>query len=164
MSELTHIDEKGRARMVDVSAKAETERVATARCEVSMQPTTLNLIQSGGVAKGDVIGVARVAGIMAAKRTGDLIPLCHPLPITSARVDFRFDPQGSRVLIEAVVATVGKTGVEMEALTACTVAALTIYDMAKAADKSMVISQVRLAKKTGGKSGTYLRPGEAINE
>jgi len=161
LSELTHVDEMGRARMVDVGAKAETDRVATARCEISMEPATLKLIQSGGVAKGDVIGVARVAGIMAAKRTGDLIPLCHPLPITSVQVDFQFDLQASRVLIEAVVSTVGKTGVEMEALTACTIAALTIYDMAKAADKSMVIGQVRLVKKTGGKSGIYVRPGEA---
>lgn len=148
--------------MVDVSAKAETERVAIARGEVRMAPATLALIQSGGVAKGDVLGVARVAGIMAAKRTGDLIPLCHPLPITSACVHFTFDEAGSRVLIETRVATVGKTGVEMEALTACSVAALTIYDMAKAADKAMVIGEVRLVKKTGGKSGTYLRPGEAV--
>jgi cyclic pyranopterin phosphate synthase len=162
VAELTHIDEHGRARMVDVGAKAETERVATARCEVRMQPATLALIQSGGVAKGDVIGVARVAGIMAAKKTGELIPLCHPLPITSAAVDFRFDEPASRIFIEATVATVGKTGVEMEALTACTVAALTIYDMAKAADKGMVVGEVRLVKKTGGKSGTYLRPGEVI--
>lgn len=160
MSELTHIDEHGRARMVDVGAKAETERVAIARCEVRMEPATLALIQSGGVAKGDVIGVARVAGIMAAKRTGDLIPLCHPLPVTSASVDFRFDEERCRILVEAKVSTVGKTGVEMEALTACSIAALTIYDMAKAADKGMVIGEVRLVKKTGGKSGTYLRPGE----
>lgn len=160
MSELTHIDEKGQARMVNVGAKSDTERVAIARSEVAMAPETLALIQTGGVAKGDVLGVARIAGIMAAKKTGELIPLCHPLPITSATVDFRFDEAGSRVLIEAMVATVGKTGVEMEALTACTVAALTIYDMAKAADKAMVIGQVRLVKKTGGKSGTYLRPGE----
>jgi len=160
VSELTHLDEHGRARMVDVGAKAETERVATARAEVRMEPTTLALIQSGGVPKGDVIGVARVAGIMAAKKTGELIPLCHPLPITSASVDFRFDETGSRVLIEARVATVGKTGVEMEALTACSVAALTIYDMAKAVDKAMVVGAVRLVRKTGGKSGTYVRPGE----
>lgn len=162
MSELTHLDEHGRARMVDVGAKPETERVAIARCEVLMEPSTLALIQSGGVAKGDVIGVARVAGIMAAKRTGDLIPLCHPLPITSASIDFRFDTEGSRVLIESRVATVGKTGVEMEALTACSVSALTIYDMTKAADKGMVIGQVRLVSKTGGKSGTYLRSGEEV--
>ncbi len=162
MSELTHLDAQGHARMVDVGAKKETERVAIARCEVRMKPETLALIQSGGVPKGDVIGVARVAGILAAKRTGELIPLCHPLPITSASVDFSFDEPGSRVLIEAMVATVSKTGVEMEALTACSVAALTIYDMAKAADKGMVIGEVRLVKKTGGKSGTYLRPGEEI--
>jgi cyclic pyranopterin phosphate synthase len=162
VAELTHIDEHGRARMVDVGAKADTERVAIARCEVRMQPGTLALIQSGGVAKGDVIGVARVAGIMAAKKTGELIPLCHPLPITSAAVDFRFDEAASRIFIEATAATVGKTGVEMEALTACTIAALTIYDMAKAADKGMVVGEVRLVKKTGGKSGTYLRPGEVI--
>ncbi len=162
MSRLTHIDEQGRARMVDVGAKADTERVAIARGEVRMQPETLALIQSGGVAKGDVLGVARVAGIMAAKRTGELIPLCHPLPITSASVDFSFDEEQSRILIEARVATVGKTGVEMEALTACSVAALTIYDMAKAADKGMVIGEVRLVKKTGGKSGTYVRPGETV--
>ncbi len=148
--------------MVDVGAKPETERVAIARAEVRMQPATLALIQFGGVPKGDVIGVARVAGIMAAKRTGELIPLCHPLPVTSASVDFRFDEAGSRVLIEARVATVGKTGVEMEALTACSIAALTIYDMAKAADKGMVIGAVRLVQKTGGKSGTYVRPGEEI--
>lgn len=162
MSELTHIDEHGRARMVDVGAKQETERVAIARCEVRMQPETLALIQSGGVAKGDVIGVARVAGIMAAKKTGELIPLCHPLPVTSASVAFAFDEANCRVMVEATVSTVGKTGVEMEALTACSVAALTIYDMAKAADKGMVIGEVRLVKKTGGKSGTYLRPDEAI--
>lgn len=160
MPELTHLDEHGRARMVDVGAKAETERVAIARCEVRMQPETLALIQSGGVPKGDVIGVARVAGIMAAKKTGELIPLCHPLPVTSASVDFAFDTAGSRVLIESRVATVGKTGVEMEALTACSVAALTVYDMCKAAEKGMVIGEVRLVKKTGGKSGTYVRPGE----
>lgn len=162
MSGLTHLDEQGRARMVDVGAKPETERVAIARGEVQMKPETLALIQSGGVPKGDVIGVARVAGIMAAKKTGELIPLCHPLPITQASVDFAFDEAGSRVLIEARVSTVGKTGVEMEALTACSVAALTIYDMAKAVDKGMVISAVRLVKKTGGKSGTYLRPGEEV--
>lgn len=162
MSGLTHIDEQGRARMVDVSHKAETERVAVARGEIRMRPETLALIQSGGVAKGDVLGVARVAGILAAKRTGELIPLCHPLPITHASVDFTFDEAGSRILIEAQVRTVGRTGVEMEALTACSVAALTIYDMAKAADKGMVIGEIRLVKKTGGKSGTYVRPGETV--
>jgi len=162
LSGLTHIDEQGRARMVDVSHKAETERVAVARGEIRMRPETLALIQSGGVAKGDVLGVARVAGILAAKRTGELIPLCHPLPITHASVDFTFDEAGSRILIEAQVRTVGRTGVEMEALTACSVAALTIYDMAKAADNGMVIGEIRLVKKTGGKSGTYVRPGETV--
>ena len=157
---LSHLDDRGQVHMVDVGAKGETERVAVARAEVRMQPETLALIQSGGVAKGDVIGVARVAGIMAAKRTGDLIPLCHPLPITSASVDFRFDEGESRILIEARVSTVGKTGVEMEALTACSVAALTIYDMCKSIDRGMVINNIRLVEKTGGKSGTYLREGE----
>lgn len=159
---LTHIDEQGRARMVDVGAKADTERVAVARGEVRMKPETLALIRQGAAAKGDVLGVARVAGIMAAKKTGELIPLCHPLPITSATVDFTFDEADSRVLIEASVSTVGKTGVEMEALTAVSVAGLTIYDMVKAADKDMTIGQVRLVKKTGGKSGTYVRPGESV--
>jgi len=162
MAELTHLDQHGNARMVDVGAKRETERVAIARAEVRMRPETLALIQSGGVPKGDVIGVARVAGIIAAKRTGELIPLCHPLPITQASVDFSFDEAGGRVLIESQVSTVGRTGVEMEALTACSVAALTIYDMAKAVDKGMVIGEVRLVKKTGGKSGTYVRPGEEV--
>ncbi len=159
---LTHLDERGHARMVDVGAKPETERVAVARAEVRMRPETLALIQSGGVPKGDVLGVARVAGIMAAKRTGELIPLCHPLPITQASVDFAFDEKESRVLIESRVSTVGRTGVEMEALTACAVAALTIYDMAKAVDKEMVIGAIRLVKKTGGKSGTFIRPGEDV--
>lgn len=161
MSKLTHMDEQGRARMVDVGAKPETEREAIARGEVQMAPETLELVAGGRVAKGDVLGVARIAGIMAAKRTGDLIPLCHPLPITRAEVDFRLDRGRSVIEIEARVATVGKTGVEMEALTAVNVAALTIYDMAKAADKAMVIQNVRLIRKTGGKSGTYQRPGEA---
>ena len=162
MPKLSHIDEQGRARMVDVGGKPETERVAVARGEIRMKPETLALIQSGGVPKGDVLGVARVAGIMAAKRTGELIPLCHPLPITNAAVDFTVDEAGGRILIEARASTVGRTGVEMEALTACSVAALTIYDMVKAADKGMVIGEIRLVKKTGGKSGTYVRPGEEI--
>lgn len=158
MSQLTHIDEQGRARMVDVGGKADTAREAVARGRVRMAPSTLELIRAGGVAKGDVLAVARVAGIMAAKKTGDLIPLCHPLPLTKVEVDFRFE-EGA-VLIQAVAATYGKTGVEMEALTAAATAALTIYDMAKAADKAMVIDEIRLVKKTGGKSGTYERPGE----
>lgn len=146
--------------MVDVGAKPETERVAIARGEVLMQQETLALVRSGGAAKGDVLGIARIAGIMAAKRTGELIPLCHPLPITSATVDFRLDEARGAVLIEAAVATVGKTGVEMEALTAVSAAALTIYDMVKAVDKEMVIGHVRLISKTGGKSGEYRRAGE----
>lgn len=160
MGKLTHLDDEGRARMVDVGAKADTEREAIARGEVHLAPETLELVAGGRVAKGDVLGVARVAGIMAAKRTGDLVPLCHPLPITRAEVDFRLDRAASRIEIEARVATVGKTGVEMEALTAVTVAALTIYDMAKAVEKGMTIQNVRLIQKTGGKSGTYRRPGE----
>ncbi len=161
MSKLTHIDEQGRARMVDVGAKADTEREAVARGEIHLSPQTMELVAGGRVAKGDVLGVARVAGIMAAKRTGDLIPLCHPLPITRAEIDFRLDRERSVIEIEARVATIGKTGVEMEALTAVNVAALTIYDMAKAAEKGMVIQNVRLIQKTGGKSGTYQRPGES---
>jgi cyclic pyranopterin phosphate synthase len=161
MAELTHLDVAGHARMVNVGAKAETERTALARCTVRMQPETLALIQSGGLPKGDVLSVARVAGIMAAKKTGELIPLCHPLPITSARVDFRFEEAAGALHVEAEVSTVGRTGVEMEALTACSVAALTIYDMAKAVDKGMTVENLRLVMKTGGKSGTYRRPGEA---
>lgn len=157
---LTHIDEQGRARMVNVGAKSDTERVAVARGEVLMRPETLAMIRTGAAGKGDVLGVARVAGIMAAKKTGDLIPLCHPIPITSAAVHFEIDEERNAVLVEATVSTVGKTGVEMEALTAVSVASLTIYDMVKAADKEMTLGAIRLIKKTGGKSGTYLRPGE----
>lgn len=164
MAELTHIDAQGRARMVDVGAKSETEREAIARGEVRMSPATLELIRTGGAAKGDVLGVARIAGIMAAKKTGELIPLCHPLPVTSAEVDFQLDPDQAQVRIQAIVRTVGKTGVEMEALTAVNVAALTIYDMVKAVDKAMTIEHVRLVRKTGGKSGTYEREGEAAWE
>lgn len=172
---LTHIDDQGRARMVDVGGKDETPREAVARSEVHMAPATLDLIRHGAAAKGDVLGVARVAGIMAAKRTGELIPLCHPITLTSVTVDFRLPSEGSGegpsapvhpgeapaiIEIEACARTVGKTGVEMEALTAVSVAALTIYDMAKAVDRGMTIKNIRLVKKTGGKSGTYLRPGE----
>ncbi len=157
---LSHIDEQGRARMVDVGAKAETARVATARGRVRMQPETLALVLRGGVAKGDVIAVARLAGIMAAKRTGELIPLCHPLPITSVDVDVTPDEAASALDIEATARIVGKTGVEMEALTAVSVAALTIYDMCKAVDRGMTIEAVRLVHKAGGKSGEYRREGE----
>jgi cyclic pyranopterin phosphate synthase len=150
----THFDEHGRAAMVDVSAKAGTERVAVARGRVVMAPATLALIQAGQVGKGDVLGVARLAGIMAAKRTSDLIPLCHPLLISKVTVDLIPAPPDA-VEIEALVKLTGQTGVEMEALTAVTVAALTVYDMCKAADRGMRIEAVRLVHKSGGKSGTY---------
>ncbi len=155
--QLTHIDEQGAARMVDVSAKHPTQREATAAGEVWMQSTTLALIQAGGMAKGDVLAVARVAGIMATKRTPELIPLCHPLPITGVTVDFDFDVETAVVKITACVRCTGITGVEMEALTAVSVAALTIYDMAKAVDRGMKIQNIRLLEKHGGKSGDWVR-------
>jgi cyclic pyranopterin phosphate synthase len=159
MSDLTHFDDAGAARMVDTSAKAETLRVARASALVRMTPATLTLIRQGGVAKGDVPAVARLAGIMAAKRTGDLIPLCHPLPIAGATVDFAF--VGDDVLrIESTVRIVARTGVEMEALTAVSVAALTVYDMCKSADRVMTIERVRLEEKSGGRSGTFKAPEE----
>ena len=155
MSTLTHLDEHGQARMVDVGAKAETLREAIARAEVEMRAETAALIQSGAAAKGDVLAAARLAGIMGAKRTSDLIPLCHPIPLTGADVHFQWDDTRTRLVIEASARTTGKTGVEMEALTAVTVAALTVYDMCKAVDRGMRIEAVRLVRKTGGKSGTY---------
>lgn len=161
MTDLTHIDASGRARMVDVSAKGETVRVATARGRVLMQPNTLELIRTGGHAKGDVLAVAQVAGVMGAKRTPDVIPMCHPLPITGVDLGFELNEADSSVEISATVRVTGKTGVEMEALTAVSIAALTIYDMCKAVDKGMVIDQVRLMEKSGGKSGDYRR--EAIS-
>lgn len=151
--QLSHLDERGAAQMVDVTEKAPTHRRAVAAGEVHMQPETLKLIQEGGVAKGDVLAVARVAGIMAAKRTPELIPLCHPLPITRVTVDFSFDEKRAVVKIVARVRCTGVTGVEMEALTAVSVAALTIYDMCKAVDRGMRIEHVRLIEKHGGKSG-----------
>jgi cyclic pyranopterin phosphate synthase len=160
MSDLTHLDESGRARMVDVSTKGETVRIATARGRVVMRPETLRLIQSGGVTKGDVLAIAQVAGVMGAKRTPDLIPLCHPLPITGVDLSFELDEAASAVEITASARIVGKTGVEMEALTAVATAALTVYDMCKAVDKDMVIDQIRLIHKVGGKSGEYRRAGE----
>lgn len=155
---LTHLDERGRAQMVDVGEKPETYRVAIARGEVWMGPETMAALRAGTVPKGDVLAAARIAGIMAAKRTSDLIPLCHPLPITHAQVDFALrDPDESHPLpwveITARVETVARTGVEMEALTAVTVAALTIYDMAKALDRRMRLMNIRLIEKHGGKSG-----------
>jgi cyclic pyranopterin phosphate synthase len=161
---LTHVDEHGAARMVDVTLKQETVREAVARGRVRMRPETLQKIRENSLAKGDVLAVARVAGIMAAKETGRLIPLCHPLPIGSCAVDFRLNEELSAVEIEARVRTAARTGVEMEALTAVAVAALTIYDMAKAVDREMTIEAVRLVAKSGGRSGTYLRPGEDLLE
>ena len=152
---LTHFDEEGRAAMVDVSAKAETERVAVAAGRVVMAPETLALIQAGEIGKGDVLGVARLAGIMAAKRTADLIPLCHPLALTSVAVDLAADPGASAVEITATCRLKGRTGVEMEALTAVSVAALTVYDMCKAVDRGMTVEAVRLLRKEGGKSGAW---------
>lgn len=143
--------------MVDVTAKAITNRQAKARGSVTMEKATLNLIEKGQMTKGNVLGAAKIAGIMAAKKTGELIPLCHPLEITSVRLDLEIDRKKSRVVIESEVKTTGKTGVEMEALTAVSVAALTIYDMCKVADKKMVIGEIMLVEKTGGKSGTFKR-------
>ena len=162
MTDLTHLDETGRARMVDVSAKGDTVRIATARGRVLMRPETLALIRSGGVTKGDVLAIAQVAGVMGAKRTSDLIPLCHPLPITGVDLRFELDDDASAVNITASARIVGKTGVEMEALTAVSTAALTVYDMCKAVDKDMVIDGIRLVYKVGGKSGEYVRSGETV--
>lgn len=155
MSQLTHLDERGNARMVDISDKAVTARVATAAAEVSMLPETFTLITDGAHKKGDVLAVARIAGIQAAKKCSDLIPLCHPLMLTRVSVDFEMDVARHKVLISATCAVDGKTGVEMEALTAASVAALTIYDMCKAVDRAMVISNIRVLEKSGGKSGYY---------
>jgi cyclic pyranopterin phosphate synthase len=157
MAGFTHFDKEGKARMVDVSDKAETERVATAQGSVIMQPATLALIKEGGVKKGDVLSVARLAGIMGAKKTPDLIPLCHPLALTSVQVELTLDEARNAVDITATCKLVGKTGVEMEALTAVSVAALTVYDMCKAVDKGMQIVDIRLTHKSGGKSGTFER-------
>ncbi|NLS76669.1 MAG: cyclic pyranopterin monophosphate synthase MoaC [Chloroflexi bacterium] len=157
---LTHLDAEGNARMVDVGDKAVTQREAVAGGEVLMQPGTLALIQQGGMPKGDVLAVARVAGIMAAKRTAELIPLCHPLPITAVAVDFRPDEARSAMLVTARVKCAGVTGVEMEALTAVSVAALTIYDMCKAVDRGMRIDNIRLLRKSGGRSGEWIREDE----
>lgn len=154
---LTHIDERGKARMVDVGAKGSTEREAVAMGRVLMKKETLDLILANEVKKGDVLGVARVAGIMAAKKTAELIPLCHPINITSVTVDFTPVADPPAIEITATAKITSQTGVEMEAMTAVSVAALTVYDMCKAADKGMVLTDIRLMKKTGGKSGTYER-------
>ena len=155
MPRLTHFDAEGKAAMVDVSDKAETERIATAKGSVLMQPETLALIAAGYMKKGDVLAVARLAGIMAAKRTAELIPLCHPLALTSIKVDLAIDKARNAVDIEATCKLKGRTGVEMEALTAVSVAALTVYDMCKAVDRGITITDIRLTAKRGGKSGTY---------
>ena len=154
--ELTHFDEEGRAKMVDVSDKAETARVAVAHGKILMKPETFQRIRSGLIAKGDVLAVAQVAGIMAAKQTSQLIPMCHPLMITGAKLNFKLVEPGE-VSIEAIVKVTGKTGIEMEALTAVSVAALTIYDMCKAMDKTMTIGDIYLVEKLGGKSGHFVR-------
>jgi cyclic pyranopterin phosphate synthase len=154
VKKLTHMDDSGRPRMVDVTEKPDTVREAVAKGTVRMQAATFQLIKQGGTAKGDVLSVAQLAGIMAAKRTPDLIPLCHPILIGNIRVEFSLDEANSTIEITSTVESTGKTGVEMEALTATAVAALTIYDMCKAADRSMKIENIRLIRKSGGKSGT----------
>jgi len=157
---LTHFDDAGQAHMVDVANKAETHRVAVAAGAIRMLPATLALIASGAASKGDVIGVARIAAIQGAKRTAELIPLCHPLPITRVAVDFEIDAATARVRCTARVETHGRTGVEMEALTAVQVGLLTVYDMCKAADRGMVIGEVRVLEKHGGRSGSWVAPEE----
>jgi len=157
MAELSHLDDRGRARMVDVSEKDITSRIAVARGAIHMRPETLELIRGGKVEKGDVFSVARVAGIMAAKRTSELIPMCHPLNLTSIKIELTPGNDPARVDIEASVRVSGKTGVEMEAMTAVAVAGLTIYDMCKAVDREMTVGEIRLVEKSGGKSGTFLR-------
>jgi cyclic pyranopterin phosphate synthase len=156
MAELTHFDEKGASRMVDVGPKPETERLARASARLRADPATIARIRDKGLAKGDVLEVARLAGIMAAKRTSDLIPLCHPLPLTSVQVDISFPVDGG-LRIEATTRVIARTGVEMEALTAVTVAALTVYDMCKSVDRTMTIESIRLEEKAGGRSGHFVR-------
>ncbi len=157
MSKLTHIDEQGRVRMVDVTSKAPTDRKARAQAVVTMSDETFRMIQDGKVEKGNVLETARIAGVMAAKKTADLIPMCHPLNLTHAQVDFFPDPSTRSIRIEATARILDQTGVEMEALTAAATAALTIYDMCKAYDRGMAISDLYLLKKSGGKSGTWQR-------
>lgn len=156
MKELTHIDASGRAKMVDVTGKPDTQREAVAKGSVRMKPSTFNLIKEGGVAKGDVLAAARLAGIMAAKQTPQLIPLCHPILIGDVKVEFNLDEKNSTVEIIAMVKSTGKTGVEMEALTAVAIAALTVYDMCKAVERGIQIEGIRLIRKSGGKSGAII--------
>lgn len=158
MSQLTHLNDSGQAQMVDVTEKAVTERSATAEATITMQPETLRLIVDGGHKKGDVFAVARIAGVQAAKKCADLIPLCHPLMLTSIKVDLEADLKNHRVIIHARCKLAGQTGVEMEALTAASVAALTIYDMCKAVDKTMVVGNISVLDKQGGKSGQFQSP------
>jgi cyclic pyranopterin phosphate synthase len=155
MSEFSHFDETGAAHMVDVSNKAVTHRIATAKGRITMAPETLSMVMQGTAKKGDVLGVARLAGIMGAKKTPDLIPLCHPLPITKVSLDLAPNPAENCVDITATVKTTGQTGIEMEALSAVSIAGLTVYDMVKAVDKSMIISDIRVVLKDGGKTGLY---------
>ena len=160
MEDFTHFNEEGRARMVDVSDKPVTSRTAVAECRILMNDRTIGLVRSGGIPKGDVLAVAQVAGIMAAKRTHELIPMCHPLLITGADIRFTFDESG--ILIRSTVKCSGETGVEMEALTACSAAALTVYDMCKAVQKDMEITELHLLEKTGGKSRYYRKEAQRI--
>ena len=157
-SPLTHFDPQGQAHMVDVSAKAETHRVARATGVIRMQPATLRLVAEGRAAKGDVLGIARIAAIQGAKRTADLVPLCHPLPITRVAVELALEPEAAQLRCTAQVETFGRTGVEMEALTAVQVGLLTVYDMCKAADRGMVMDGIRVLEKHGGKSGDWVAP------
>lgn len=157
MNQLTHFNASGEAHMVDVGDKPLTQRIAIAEGHIAMNLSTLELIQQGGHKKGDVLGIARIAGIMAAKKTSDLIPLCHPLQLSSVKVDFNYDTKKNQVHCNATVKTTGPTGVEMEALTAVQIALLTIYDMCKAVDKGMTMSDIQLVEKQGGKSGTWVR-------
>jgi cyclic pyranopterin phosphate synthase len=157
MNKLTHFNQAGEAHMVDVGEKASTDRLAIAEGYITMQPQTLSLIMEGGHKKGDVLGIARIAGIMAAKKTSDLIPLCHPLMLTKISVDLTPLPEQNAVHCQTTVKTTGQTGVEMEAITAVQIALLTVYDMCKAVDRGMTIEKIRLKKKSGGKSGTWIR-------
>ncbi len=157
MADFTHLDEKNKARMVDVSSKDPTLREAIAQGKVLMKTSTVTAIEEGGMKKGDVFGVAKIAGIMAAKKTSDIIPMCHPLELTSIDVQFSSNTSAGEIIIEARVKTFGRTGVEMEAMTAVSAAALAIYDMCKSADKEMILSDIKLLRKQGGKSGTFIR-------
>jgi len=162
MKNLSHLDEKGQARMVDVTSKPVTHRQSTARGKVLMRPETAALIQEGGLPKGDVFSTARIAGIMAAKKTPALIPMCHPLEMTAIELSFSIDISAGEVDIEAKAGMVGRTGIEMEAMTAVSVAALTIYDMCKAVDREMVLTDIKLISKEGGKSGVFIRSDEKL--